>query len=179
MPLIETSLYGDISIYWHVCGVVTVLLLLLFFRFMRRQHILFLTIAMLPGVVLHELAHLVAGILFGASPSCFSLLPKKNNTGWVMGSVQFGSVTALNAVPIALAPMALLPVAVLLYKYWFAFMEKSFVNTEILYVILFVLCFNSIPSSQDLKVACNWKSLLLYGLVFVSVIVIIFMVKFR
>ena len=134
-------------------------------RHASTSNIVLIFFSQLPGVVLHELAHLVVGIIFRANPRGFSLIPKRNslNNSWTLGSVTFGRVTAFNAVPIALAPLGLLPFSYLIYRNWFIWLVPTFSNVLLLYATLFLLIYNSLPSYQDIRVACNWGSVLLYG----------------
>lgn len=154
----------DIPVWWHGCGIVLVCTLFIMHHSVISTHILVTFIIRLPGVVLHELAHLFIGILFRAQPAGFSLLPNRRGDGrWTLGSVVFRKVTATNAVPIALAPLGLIPLAYFIYSSWFLWLPLSLANTLFLYTAVFLLVANALPSRQDIRVACNWKSLLLYG----------------
>ena len=113
--------------------------------------------------MLHEAAHLLVGVIFGARPTSVSLLPRRSGRGWQLGAVRFTRITPLNAVPIAFAPLGLAAVAWLAASCWFSWLPSSFTNTLILYALLFILLYNALPSRQDLRVAGNWRSLLLYG----------------
>lgn len=154
----------DLPLWWHVCGAVLVSTLFLLAWQTRSANILVVCLTRLPGVVLHELAHLLAGILFRAKPESFNLIPRRRESGrWALGSVVFRRVTAFNAVPIALAPLGLIPLAYLLHRFWFDWLAISLPNTLLLYGVLFILVANAMPSRQDLRVAGNWRSLLLCG----------------
>jgi hypothetical protein len=153
-----------IPVRLHACGIVLVLAMFQLNRIAGSSNILVVWITRLPGVFLHELAHLLTGFLFRAEPSGFSLIPRRRGNGrWTLGSVTFRRVTAFNAVPIALAPMGLLPGAYYVYRYWFHWLPVTLANTLLLYTALFLLACNALPSRQDVRVACNWKSVLLYG----------------
>jgi hypothetical protein len=155
---------AELPLWWHACGIVLVSGLFLLARQTRSAPILVICLTRLPGVILHELAHLLAGILCRARPESFNLVPQRRGDGrWTLGSVAFRRVTAFNAVPIALAPLALVPLAYLLWRCWFDWLAISLANTLLLYGVLFILVANALPSSQDLRVAANWRSLLLYG----------------
>ncbi|NVO00466.1 MAG: hypothetical protein HXX17_14195 [Geobacteraceae bacterium] len=155
---------SDIPVWWHGCGIVLVCALFMLHRSARSAHILVTCIIRLPGVVLHELAHLLTGLLLRAQPVGFSLLPKQRCDGrWTLGSVAFRRVTAFNAVPIALAPLGLLPSAYFIYISWYRWLPLTLTNTLFLYGAVFLLVANALPSRQDITVACNWKSLILYG----------------
>lgn len=133
-------------------------------RSTRSANIIVVCIFRLPGVVLHELAHLLIGTLLRGEPGSFNLIPDRRCDGsWTLGSVTFRRVTAFNAVPIAFAPLGLLPVAYGLYCVWFDWLPLSLPNVLLLYAAVFLLTSNALPSRQDVRVACNWKSLLLYG----------------
>lgn len=141
-----------------------VMLMFLLNRTARASGILLVFITRLPGVVLHELAHLLAGILLRAEPGSFNLIPERRCDGrWTLGSVAFRRVNAFNAVPIAFAPLGLLPLAYCVYRYWFTWLPVTLANVLLLYAALFLLVCNALPSRQDVRVACNWKSVLLYG----------------
>lgn len=163
---------------WHAFGGALVFLLFLVRRWASRTSIVLVFLFEWPGVILHELAHLSAGLLFRAQPCGFSILPERNGRdgGWTLGSVDFGRVTALNAVPIAFAPLILLFVAYEVFRYWYVFFPSpSLLNTLGLYAVTFTLCYESVPSIQDLRVASNWKSILLYS----SIVGVFFIWKYR
>jgi hypothetical protein len=147
---------------WHLCGIVLFLALTAVHRRVRSSGVLILVIWNLAGVILHETAHLVVGALLGAQPAGISLLPRREGRGWRLGSVSFRHVTPFNAVPVALAPLGLAGVAYWLAQHWFNWQTPSFASTMALYGCVFVLLSGSLPSRQDLRVACNWRSLLLY-----------------
>jgi len=150
--------------WWHGCGILLALAMLAAHRTARASGIVAVCLVRLPGVVLHELAHLAVGTLLRAGPSGFSLVPRRRGGGrWALGSVSFRRVTAVNAVPIALAPLGLVPLAWLLWRHWFAWLPATLANTLLLYAAVCLLVGNALPSRQDLRVAANWRSLLLYG----------------
>jgi hypothetical protein len=154
----------DIPVWWHASGIMVVVAMTLLYRWARSAPIFVVCIIRLPGVILHELAHLLIGMLLRAQPGSFNLIPQCRGDGrWTLGSVGFGRVTAFNAVPIAFAPLGLVPLALYLYRYWFTWLPVTLANTLLLYTSVFLLICNALPSRQDLRVASNWKSLLLYG----------------
>lgn len=148
---------------WHLSGVGLFLALCAVNRWASSSGIAILALWNLAGVILHELSHLVAGILFRARPTGISLLPRRNGDHWQLGAVRFSRVTALNAVPIALAPLALAGIAYLVAQSWFSWAASSWGSTLGLYAVVFVLLYNALPSRQDLRVAANWRSILLYA----------------
>lgn len=66
------------------------------------------------GTICHELAHYVAGLLSGARPAHFTVVPRRKAGHWELGSVTLTRVRWYNAAPAALAPFAILliPLAV-------------------------------------------------------------------
>lgn len=150
--------------WWHGCGILLVVAMVVANRLARAAGIAAVCLVRLPGVVLHELAHLAVGTLLRAEPSRFSLVPRRRGDGrWALGSVSFRRVTAVNAVPIAFAPFGLIPLAWLLWRHWFAWLPATLASTLFLYAAVCLLVDNALPSRQDLRVAANWRSLLLYG----------------
>jgi hypothetical protein len=155
-----------IKLWWHIAGSALVFLLFVIRRSTRFTNIVVISLVELPGVILHEICHLIVGIIFMARPSGICLLPERNiqDGGWTLGTVGFNRITALNAVPIALAPLLLLGIAYELVIYWPTLIHSpSLLSTLGVYLALFVLSYDSIPSRQDIRIACNWKSVLLYG----------------
>jgi hypothetical protein len=150
---------------WHVCGIFVFLALAAVQRRARRSGIFLLALWNLIGVVLHEFAHLLVGTVLRAGPAGFSLLPHREGRYWRLGSVSFARITPLNAVPVALAPLGLAGVAYWSARNWFDWNRPSLPATLALYVALYILLYNALPSRQDLRVACNWRSLVLYSLV--------------
>ncbi len=148
---------------WHICGIGLVIFLAAIHRRSRSSGIFVLALWNLAGVILHEMAHLLVGTVLGAEPKGMTLVPRREGSGWRLGSVSFSRITAFNAVPVALAPLGLAGVACLIARYWSAWFRASLATTLALYAACFVLLYNALPSRQDLRVACNWKSLLLYA----------------
>jgi hypothetical protein len=66
------------------------------------------------GTLCHELAHFSVGLLLGAEPVNFSIIPRRSGRIWELGSVTFANLRWYNAAPAALAPflVLLLPIAV-------------------------------------------------------------------
>jgi len=149
--------------FWHLGGVILFLALWGINRRAQASGILLLALWNLAGVILHELAHIVIGILLRARPTNISLIPRRRGNIWQLGSVSFTRITAFNALPIALAPLILAGIAWLVSLNWYLWLNPSLASTLALYGVLFVLLYNAPPSRQDLRVACNWRSLLLYG----------------
>ena len=150
---------------WHVCGISVFLALAAVQRRARRSGILLLALWNLIGVVMHELAHLLVGTVLRAGPAGFSLLPHREGRYWQLGSVSFARITPLNAVPVAFAPLGLGGVAYWCARNWFDWNQPSLTATLVLYAVLYILLYHALPSRQDLRVACNWRSLVLYSLV--------------
>jgi len=149
---------------WHVCGICLFVLLVSIHRRARSSGILALALWNLAGVTLHELSHLMAGILLGARPRGFSLIPHRDGGYWRLGRVSFGRITAVNAVPVALAPLGLAVLAYWIARHWSDWYGHSPIATLALYAVLYLMLYNALPSRQDLRVACNPGSLLLYSL---------------
>lgn len=59
---------------------------------------------MLPGTLVHELLHLLVGLLLNGKPVSLSLWPRKASQGrWILGAVGFVNLRWYNAVFIGLA----------------------------------------------------------------------------
>ena len=155
---------------WHVCGLFLFIFLMGCTRRSRSAGIFTIALWNLPGVFLHESAHLLAGFIFCAGPVNISFLPRKTGIGWRLGSTGFSRINAVNALPVALAPLGLAPIAWLLARHWFHWFRPSLGSTLALYAALFILLYNALPSRRDLRTACNWKSVVLYSLLFAALV---------
>ena len=147
---------------WHVCGAALFILLVALHRQTKSSGVLVIVMWNLTGVILHELAHLLVGLLCRAQPTAVSLIPHRAGPRWRLGSVTFRRITPFNAVPVALAPLGLAALAYLVARNWFSWYPPSFAATLALYAAVFVLLYNALPSRQDLRVASNWQSILMY-----------------
>eukprot|EP01034_Spumella_vulgaris_P029165 gene29165-36167_t len=56
----------------------------------------------LAGTICHELAHFCIGLLTGARPAGFSVVPRRVGRNWQLGSVSLTRVRWYNAAPVAL-----------------------------------------------------------------------------
>ena len=107
----------------------------------------------MPGTILHEAMHFIVGLLLNAKPCNFTLFPRRNENGYVMGSVGFTNITFYNAIPSSMAPLMLLPIGFYLNRYFLPNMTPTCTN-YVLYVLLqTIIIENALPSSADFKVA--------------------------
>ena len=107
----------------------------------------------MPGTILHEAMHFIVGLLLNAKPCNFTLFPRRNENGYVMGSVGFTNITFYNAIPSSMAPLMLLPIGFYVNRYFLPNMTPTFTN-YVLYVLLqTIIIENALPSSADFKVA--------------------------
>src|SRR5262245_10237844 len=127
---------------WHACGAALFVLLAAIHRRTRTSGVLVTVLWNLTGVILHELAHLLAGLGFRARPVGLSLVPRRDGANWRLGSVSFTRITPFNAVPVALAPLGLAGLAYWLARNWFDWYEPSLSATLLLYGCVFLLLYN-------------------------------------
>jgi hypothetical protein len=127
---------------------------LLLFQRLKRAFWLF-ALLILPGTLCHELCHLCIGGLLYGKPTRFSLLPKREGTAFVMGSVAFAHVRWYNAFFLGMAPVLLLPAALGLLL-WRLKGHPAFSWSEAAWLYLIAnLVYASLPSWQDLRVAAR------------------------
>ena len=148
---------------WHLSGAALFILLATIHRRTKSSGVIAVVLWNLIGVILHELAHLLAGVMFLARPAGMSLVPHREGNGWRLGSVSFRRITTVNAVPVALAPLGLAGLAYWICLHWFSWYKPSLPATLALYGCMFILLYNALPSSRDLRVAFNLRSMLLYS----------------
>jgi hypothetical protein len=150
--------------FWHICGLSLFIFLIVCNSRSRSAGILVIALWNLPGVILHEFAHLLVGFIFCAGPRNISFIPRRAGNGWRLGCAGFSRINAFNAVPVALAPLGLTLIAWLLARNWFHWFRPSLCSTLTFYLTLFILLYSSLPSRRDIMVACNLKSVILYTL---------------
>lgn len=69
----------------------------------------------LPGTLVHELLHLIVGLLLNGKPVTLSLWPRQSAQGqWILGSVGFINLRWYNAVFIGLAPLLAIALSMVL-----------------------------------------------------------------
>ena len=143
-------------------GVVLGLVLLLYF--LRRSIVLF-SLAAFPGTLLHELLHLIVGLLLYGRPSGFSVIPRRVTRGYVLGSVRFANVRWYNGGFIGLAPLMLLPLALWLLAWRLHGLQGLPLLEMVWAYLLATLIYASLPSWPDIKVAAasSWLLLLALG----------------
>jgi hypothetical protein len=71
----------------------------------------------ISGTLVHELSHLIAGLLLGAKPTSMNIWPRKTASGYIMGHVAFANIRWWNAAPVALAPLLIAPLLIGI-AYW-------------------------------------------------------------
>lgn len=117
----------------------------------------------LMGTIGHEALHALVGWLVNAQPTSFSILPKRQQNFWVLGSVGFKNLTIWNAAPAAFAPILLAWVAWLVFGHWMqpAFQHGHYLRWVGAGYVTAVALFSSVPSHIDIKMGA--ASALLYG----------------
>jgi hypothetical protein len=114
------------------------------------------------GTFCHELAHFAVGLLLGADPVGFTIIPRRNGRTWELGSVSFANLRWYNAAPAALAPflVLLVPVGV---AWWRTRAAWHFGPADLALTLLLAPQFLSFwPSPVDWKLALrSWPYLLI------------------
>ncbi len=109
----------------------------------------------LPGTICHEACHWAVGKLLRGEPVRFTVIPRREGRGFVLGSVAFKNLRWYNAFFVGLAPLALLPLAGGLLL-WRLSSHPQLAWSEVAVVFLLAnLVFASLPSWQDLKIAAR------------------------
>jgi hypothetical protein len=151
--------YTDLALY-----LVPSFALAFLIRFLSASHPFFF-IFTLAGTICHELAHFLAGLVTGARPTSFSVIPKRNGRNWRLGSVTLSRLTWYNAAPSALAPLVLLLIPVV--AAWFRTRGNwSFEPLDLALTLVLAPQFLSFwPSPDDWKIAVrSWPYLIVIAL---------------
>jgi hypothetical protein len=114
------------------------------------------------GTLCHELAHFSVGLLLGAEPTGFSILPRRLGRTWELGSVTFANLRWYNAAPAALAPflVLLVPIGV---AWWRTRTPWTFGPADLALTLLLAPQFLSFwPSPVDWKLSLrSWPYLVI------------------
>ncbi|MDA8363438.1 MAG: hypothetical protein M0Z84_06360 [Gammaproteobacteria bacterium] len=110
------------------------------------------SVVVIPGTLLHELAHWITGALCGGRPLGLRLWPRYSGGQMVLGSVEFANLRWYNGVFIGLAPLSLLPTALMLMA-WRVGLNPRFSAGEAGWAyIIACLMYAAVPSRQDLRI---------------------------
>lgn len=116
------------------------------------------------GTICHELAHYVVGLLTGARPTSFTVIPQRVGKHWELGSVTLTRVRWYNAAPTALAPLliVLLPFGV---AWWRTRQPWQFDPFDLLIALALAPQFLRFwPSRVDWRIAVrSWPYLFIIG----------------
>ena len=156
------QLHGE---WRHFVGLLVVIMLALLQRRVGRGGAFWQICWFLPGTLLHELSHLIVAAATGGRPVGFSIIPRREGGGrWRLGSVTISRPGTLSALPSGLAPLGLNVAAYYIYAGWSGWFASDLQHTLLMYLVVYLFCYSSIPSAQDLKVAFSRPSgVLLYG----------------
>jgi hypothetical protein len=157
----------------HFLGILLTIVLAATHERAGRAGSIWLILYALPGTLLHELAHFIVALVTGGRPRGFSIMPRRGDCllpdgtcrkTWVLGSVSLGNPGMFSAVPTAIAPMGLIFIAWFIYRRWYTWFPADSLHTLLLYLTVYLFCYSSIPSKQDIKVACSsLPGLMFYG----------------
>jgi hypothetical protein len=115
----------------------------------------FCALLALPGTLCHEACHWVVGKVLNGQPVHFTVLPRREGRGFVLGSVAFRNLRWYNAFFVGMAPLALLPLTYGLLL-WRLGRNPEFGWSEAAVVFLLAnLVFAAMPSWQDVRIAAR------------------------
>ena len=155
--IVQTVAGASSQPWHHFAGLLLVILLAVLQGRVGRIGTFWQICWALPGTVLHELSHLVVAAVTGGRPVGFSIIPQRDQArgGWLLGSVTISRPGPVSALPSALAPLALNGVAYYLYRGWGRWFPLDLPHTMLMYAAVYLFCYSSIPSGQDVKVALS------------------------
>jgi hypothetical protein len=120
-----------------------------------RRSFWLVSLLALPGTVCHELCHWVVGKLLNGRPVHFTVIPRREGRGFILGSVVLANLRWYNAFFIGLAPLLMLPVAYGLFLWRLG--AKPTIGWPEAAMVFFLanLVFGAIPSWQDLRITAR------------------------
>lgn len=148
--------------------IMAIFALTVFVSHLLKGRVLIFAMFTLPATILHELSHFIISVITFGKPISFSVLPRKSEKGWTLGSVTSSGSNWINQGLISLAPLTLL---VVLYFMWvYRDLSLSYLGNE--YVFGYIaanLLVGSIPSTTDLRLAIQAP------FIFVLIIALVYM----
>jgi hypothetical protein len=104
-----------------------------------------------------QFVHALVGWLVGARPTSFSIIPKRQKNGWLLGSVGFRNLNIWNAAPAAFAPLLLAWVGWLVFAHWMqpAFHGHQYLSWLLAGYVAAVALFSCVPSSIDIRMGAS------------------------
>ena len=121
-----------------------------------RRSFWLLSLLALPGTFCHELCHWVVGKALNGQPVHFTVIPRREGRGYVLGSVGFVNLRWYNAFFVGMAPLLLLPAAYLLFLWRLGARPVIGWPEAAMVFLLASLIFGAVPSVQDLRIAGRW-----------------------
>ena len=107
---------------------------------------------------LHELSHFAVGFILGGKPTFPSLIPRRQGSAWILGTVYLR-----NPHPVLLMPCGLAPLLLILSGY---VLLQEVPPSILRDVLIFFLLKSGVPSPEDLKTAfSSGKGLIFWGAV--------------
>lgn len=138
----------------ELCYLAVLVGLLLLFQKLKRVFFVF-SLVVLPVTFCHELCHLGIGTLLGGRPTAFSVLPRREAQGYVLGSVTFANIRWYNAFFLGTAPLLLLPAAYGLLQWRLRGQPMLGWGEALALYGIANLVYAALPSWQDLKIAAR------------------------
>jgi len=120
-----------------------------------RRSFWLVSLLALPGTFCHELCHWLVGTALNGQPLRFTVLPRREGRGYVLGSVALGNLRWYNAFFIGLAPLLLLPLAYGLFLWRLGDRPQLGWPEAAMVFLLANLLFAALPSWQDLRIAAR------------------------
>lgn len=119
----------------------------------------------LPGTLMHELAHFFLAAVSGSRPTGISVIPKRTEGGWTLGSVGFHPGFWTGALVALAPPLALIPLADVI---WQRYMIGVKLTELMMLSYLVASClWSALPSRVDWIIAFKYPA----GLPLVGIIV--------
>ncbi len=120
-----------------------------------RRSFWLVSVLALPGTLAHELCHWALGTAMNGRPVRFTVLPRREGRGYVLGAVAFSNLRWYNAFFIGMAPLLLLPAAFVLFQWRLAAHPALGWSEALMAFLIANLLFGAVPSWADLRIAAR------------------------
>lgn len=119
----------------------------------------FLALFYLPGTIIHEASHYLFAKLLFVPVGSFSIIPRFEENGFVLGSVQIGRTDFVRRFFVGVAPFIVGTLLLVLTSYSFFFFKHTPVEYALLGYLLLCVLNTMWLSKNDLR--GTWKFLLI------------------
>lgn len=121
-----------------------------------RTSAFLMILVQLLGTSMHEISHFILAILSGSSPTGISIIPKRTESGWTLGSVGFHPGFWTGALVALAPPLALVPLADIIWHHYM--IDVDLPRLMMLSYLVASCLWSALPSRVDWMIAFKYPA---------------------